>query len=113
MKKPVTEELDGIRDSFSGVVQLHLVSKLSRDKNDDDAFVRWIRKLEKHAELQKLTEQEKLVHFEQLLTELIHEILLNQVKNCYVIASEAPSTFKSNMTISAQRFLRKRVRESV
>ena len=37
---------------------------LSRDKKDDDAFVCL---LEKHAEIQKLTEQEKQVHFEQLL----------------------------------------------
>ena len=43
-------------------------------------------------ELQKLTEQEKLVHFELLFTgkaELIHEILPDKVKNCFVTAFEA------------------------
>ena len=65
LKKQVTEES---RDSFAGVVRLPSLSKFSGDEKDDDAFIRWIRKLEKHAELQKWTEREKQLHFELLLT---------------------------------------------
>ena len=44
-------ELDGTRESFSGVVQLQVL----RRQEDDDAFVHWI-KLEKHAEVDRTRE---------------------------------------------------------
>ena len=60
--------------------------------DDEDAFSRWIRKLEKHAEICRWSVREKLLQFELHLVgraEVVYEALPSEVKGSFTTAVEA------------------------
>ena len=60
--------------------------KFSGDKLDDDSFDRWIRKLQRHAELERWTEREKLLQLELHLVgraEQVYEVLPDENKTTF------------------------------
>ena len=62
------------------------------DRDDVDSLRRWIAKLEKHAELQKWTDREKLVQFELHLAgraERVYEVLPSTSKVSFKVATGA------------------------
>lgn len=59
---------------------------------DSDSYTRWIKKLERHAELQKWSEHEKLLQFELLLTEKaeqVYQLLHDRAKASFSEATQA------------------------
>ena len=81
MKKTESE-----RQSIKGELDYHLfLNSLGKTANEG-AYERWIKKLEKHAELQAWTDREKLLQFELHLTgraESTYEVLSTELKETY------------------------------
>ena len=81
------------RNGRSTRMSLPTLSPFSGDESKDDgeSFDRWIRRLERHAELEQWTDREKLVHLELRLkgrAERLFEILPDEVKRNYSSAVE-------------------------
>ena len=81
---PVPSDESGVSDGMpkSGLPQLPMFG--SKGQDDGDALDRWLRKLDRHAALQKWSPREKLLQFELRLTgkaEQLYEVLPTDVKN--------------------------------
>ena len=80
-----SNEPEAVEDlSHANRLKLPALPKFSGDDRDDvDSLKRWLARLEKHAELQWQTEQERLVQFELHLAgraERVFEVLPSHVK---------------------------------
>ena len=74
------------------VTRLATLSQFSDDSEDPGGFVRWLRKLERMAELHLWFDREKLIQFELLLSgcaERIYELLPGSVKGTFQEATTA------------------------
>ena len=80
-------------DSQPNKLRLPALAKFTgEDRDDVDGFVRWLRRLERHAELEQWTERQKLIQFELHLAgkaEKVYEVLPNEVKQNFSDASSA------------------------
>ena len=111
------------RNGRSTRMSLPTLSPFSGDESKDDgeSFDWWIRRLERHAELEQWTDREKLVHLELRLkgrAERLFEILPNEVKRNYSSAVEGLrkrlTPVRREALVSAQLMKRKqKVSETV
>ncbi len=84
------------------------------DRDDADALPRWLRKLEKHAEVEQWSKREKLLQFESHLTgraERTYEVLPREVTESFATAvtalKERLSPVRRKALVSAQLMRRK------
>ena len=96
-------------------LKLPALAKFSGEERDDgDTFDRWVRRLEKHAELQQWSERGKLLQFELHLVgraERVYEVLPAELKQTFDVAvtslSQRLHPVKRQALTSAQLIKRK------
>ena len=93
---------------------LPTLPRFGGEKQEEDAFERWTRKLLRHAELERWTEREKLLQLELHLVgraEQLYEVLPDKAKASFSTAVDAPKQrlhpVRSEALLSAQLIKRK------